>query len=35
MRWLSMLGVPTVFVSGDAGLMHEIEELNPAVTRCA
>jgi len=31
----SMLGVPTVFVSGDKGLMQEIEEVNPAVTRCA
>lgn len=29
------LGVPTVFVSGDQGLMNEIEGLNPAITRCA
>ena len=27
----SMLGVPTVFVSGDKGLMEEIEEVNPHV----
>ncbi len=25
----SMLGVPTVFVSGDKGLMDEIEQTNP------
>ena len=31
----SMLGVPTVFVSGDKGLMEEIEEVNPHVGRCA
>jgi D-amino peptidase len=31
----SMLGVPTVFVSGDKGLMEEIETLNPHVGRCA
>ncbi|WP_373504588.1 M55 family metallopeptidase [Aestuariivirga sp.] len=31
----SMLGVPTVFVSGDQGLMQEIEEINPHVGRCA
>ena len=31
----SMLGVPTVFVSGDKGLMEEIEEINPHVGRCA
>lgn len=31
----SMLGVPTVFVSGDKGLMEEIEEVNAHVGRCA
>jgi D-amino peptidase len=31
----SMLGVPTVFVSGDKGLMDEIAEVNSAVTLCA
>jgi D-amino peptidase len=31
----SMLGVPTVFVSGDRGLMDEAEVLNPAIGRCA
>jgi D-amino peptidase len=31
----SMLGVPTVFVSGDQGLMEEIERTNAAITRCA
>jgi D-amino peptidase len=31
----SMLGVPTVFVSGDKGLMDEIEATNPAIGRCA
>ena len=31
----SMLGVPTVFVSGDQGLMQEIAEVNPHVVRCA
>lgn len=31
----SMLGVPTVFVSGDKGLMDEIEAVNPHVGRCA
>ena len=31
----SMLGVPTVFVSGDKGLMDEIELVNPSVGRCA
>jgi D-amino peptidase len=31
----SMLGVPTVFVSGDKGLMDEIAAFNPAITRCA
>lgn len=31
----STLGVPTVFVSGDEGLMAEIAEVNPHVGRCA
>jgi len=31
----SMLGVPTVFVSGDKGLMEEIEGVNPRIGRCA
>lgn len=31
----SMLGVPTVFVSGDKGLMEEVGEANPHVGRCA
>jgi len=31
----SLLNVPTVFVSGDRGLMEEIEEVNPNVGRCA
>ncbi len=31
----SMLGVPTVFVTGDQGLMDEVESTNPAITRCA
>jgi D-amino peptidase len=31
----SMLGVPTVFVSGDRGLMDEIEQVNGNVVRCA
>ncbi|MBC8037021.1 MAG: M55 family metallopeptidase [Rhizobiales bacterium] len=30
----SMLGVPTVFVSGDRGLMEEVEITNPAIIRC-
>lgn len=31
----SMLGVPVAFVSGDAGLMAEVEALNPHIGRCA
>ncbi len=31
----SMLGVPTVFVSGDRGLMEEVEKTNAAIIRCA
>lgn len=31
----SMLGVPTVFVSGDRGLMEEVEKTNSAIIRCA
>ncbi len=31
----SMLGVPTVFVSGDKGLMDHVELTNPHITRCA
>lgn len=31
----AMLGVPTVFVSGDEGLMQEIAETAPQVGRCA
>ena len=31
----SMLGVPTVFVSGDRGLMDEIADVNTNVTCCA
>lgn len=31
----SMLGVPAVFVSGDRGLMQDIEAVNPAIGRCA
>lgn len=31
----SMLGVPTVFVSGDKGLMEEVETASPAIGRCA
>ena len=31
----SMLGVPTVFVSGDKGLMDDIKDLNPHVGCCA
>lgn len=31
----SMLGVPTVFVSGDKGLMEEVGYANPAISRCA
>ena len=31
----SMLGVPTVFVSGDQGLMEEIERTNAHIGRCA
>lgn len=31
----SMLGVPTVFVSGDQGLMEEVALTNPAIGRCA
>lgn len=31
----SMLGVPAVFVSGDKGLMDDIERINPHVGRCA
>lgn len=31
----SMLGVPTVFVTGDKGLMDEVEQTNPAIGRCA
>jgi len=30
-----MLGVPTVFVSGDKGLIDEIDEVNPHIGRCA
>jgi D-amino peptidase len=31
----SMLGVPTVFVSGDTGLMTEVESVNPHIRRGA
>lgn len=31
----SMLGVPTVLVTGDQGLMDEVAAANPAITRCA
>ena len=31
----AMLGVPTVFVSGDEGLMNEVEAANPLIGRCA
>ena len=31
----SMLGVPTVFVTGDKGLMDEVQHTNPAIGRCA
>ena len=31
----SMLGVPTVFVSGDKGLMDDVEAANPHIGRCA
>lgn len=31
----SMLGVPTVFVTGDKGLMDEVKHTNPAIGRCA
>ena len=31
----SMLGVPTVFVTGDKGLMGEVESINAAIGRCA
>jgi D-amino peptidase len=31
----SMLGVPTVFVSGDRGLMEEVESINADIFRCA
>ncbi|HMB10175.1 M55 family metallopeptidase [Saliniramus sp.] len=31
----AMLGVPTVFVSGDAGLMTEIADVAPQIGRCA
>jgi D-amino peptidase len=31
----AMLGVPTVFVSGDAGLMREIEAVDARIGRCA
>jgi D-amino peptidase len=31
----SMLGVPTVFISGDKGLMQQVEETNPDIGRCA
>lgn len=31
----SMLGVPTVFISGDKGLMDHVEQTNPKITRCA
>jgi D-amino peptidase len=31
----SMLGVPTVFVSGDKGLMDHVEATNPNIGRCA
>ena len=31
----SMLGVPTVFVTGDQGLMDQVAEVNPAIGRCA
>lgn len=31
----SMLGVPTVFVSGDKGLMDHVEQANPHIGRCA
>jgi D-amino peptidase len=30
----SMLGVPTVFVSGDEGLMEEVKSTNAAIERC-
>jgi len=30
----SMLGVPTVFVSGDEGLMEEVKSTNAAIGRC-
>src|SRR5260221_726571 len=31
----SMLGVPTVLVTGDKGLMEEVEATNSAITTCA
>ena len=31
----SMLGVPTVFISGDKGLMDHVEAANPHIGRCA
>lgn len=31
----ALVGVPVAFVSGDAGLMTEIEALNPHIGRCA
>jgi D-amino peptidase len=31
----AMIGVPTVFVSGDEGLMREIADIAPQVERCA
>ena len=31
----SMLGVPTVLVTGDQGLMDEVKETNARITRCA
>lgn len=31
----SMLGVPTVFVSGDKGLMDHVSEINARIGRCA
>jgi D-amino peptidase len=30
----SMLGVPTIFVSGDEGLMEEVKSTNAAIRRC-
>lgn len=31
----SMLGVPTVLVTGDQGLMDEVKDVNPDIMRCA